>query len=173
MLRQAARFNDAWFVLEVSSDQRQFRMTTESGERPAANRREATPTGPAHMFGGMITAMVSVGDRRSYLALVDPTVKVNGWVLPRFTLDTVRQLADDTQADALRYGHDCTDTVHVIEGGTTDDGERQVIVVHVRWPYYEESPDGGADIVTPGDDGRYAIGGCQWTWQITGSEQNA
>ncbi|MFJ3248421.1 hypothetical protein [Streptomyces sp. NPDC086782] len=51
-----------------------------------------------------------------YDAQVDPTFRWNGWQVPMFTLDTVREIAARTLEMADEYGYDCQDTVHVIEG---------------------------------------------------------
>jgi hypothetical protein len=120
---------------------------------------------PAHP-GGLIATRVWFGNEPSYEALVDPSDRWNGHVSPRFTLDTVRQLAANTQANAAKYGHNSTDTIHVIDGGTTDEGEPQVIVLHIRWPHYEADPEGGASVVPRGEDGRYVIGSWEWAWRM-------
>jgi hypothetical protein len=119
----------------------------------------------------VITTRVSYNEERTYEAQVDPSNRWNGWVSPSFTLDTVRQLAADTQADAAEYGHDSVDTIHVIEGGTNDEDEPRVIVLHIRWAHHGQSPKQGADIVHPDKDGRYHIGGWEWTWYMVDEDE--
>lgn len=99
-----------------------------------------------------------------YDVKLDPTNLWNGWLSPRFTLDTVRQLAAGTQKMADEYGHHCVDTIHVIDGGTGDDGEPRVVVLHVRWMWFDAGAESAASVVQPGDDGLYAVGGWEWTW---------
>ncbi len=121
----------------------------------------------------MITTRVSYNEERTYAAQVHPTNRWNDWVSPSFTLDTVRQLAADTQADAAKYGHDAVDTIHVIEGGTDTEGEPRAIVLHIRWAHHGQSPKQGAAIGHPGKDGRYYIGGWEWTWYMIEDEGDA
>jgi hypothetical protein len=149
LLRQGVERNETGLVLLLSEDGQQCRFT----------------------FDRVIDTRVSCMDERSYPARVDPRNRWNGWVSPYFTLDTVRQLAADTQADAVKYGHDAVDTIHVIEGGPTSEGETRAIVVHVSWQYHDESPEGGAKIVPPSPDGRYCIGGWEWTWYMIDEDE--
>ncbi|WP_127361582.1 hypothetical protein [Actinacidiphila soli] len=116
---------------------------------------------------------VTLNGEQIYDARLDPTNRWNGWVSPQFTLETVRQLAADTQADAATYGHDAVDTIHVIEGGTDDEGEPRVIVLHIRWQYHHDSPEGGANIVPRSPDGWYSIGGWEWTWYMVDEDDAA
>lgn len=117
----------------------------------------------------MIDTFVTVDEASAYPARLDPKDRRNGWVSPHFTLDTVRKLAADTQTDAEEYGHDCTDTVHVIDGGTDDDGNPHAIVLKISWEHLD---DEGArqvtQIIEPDSDGLYGIGGREWTWRVIG-----
>lgn len=100
-----------------------------------------------------------------YEAKLNPSKLWNGWVSPRFTLDTVRQLANDTQGLAEKDGFDCLETVHVIEGradspnsahvidgGTDGEGNPRQVIVHVCWPLMDESAERAVNIfgVRPG-----------------------
>ena len=102
-----------------------------------------------------------------YDAVLDPTNRWNGWLDPYFTLDTVRELATRTQQLADECGHDSTDTIHVIDGGTDAHGEPRVVVLHNRWQYLPES-DTAATVVRPDERGLYGIGGWEWTWHFAG-----
>ncbi|NGO66778.1 hypothetical protein [Streptomyces boncukensis] len=108
----------------------------------------------------VIDTYVCVDDEHIYPALVDPDNRWNGWVSPGFTIDAVRQLAAHTEEMAEEYGHDCTDQIKVIEGGPVP------VVLHIRWQYLDEEPASAANVVKPDDDGRYWIGGWEWTWYI-------
>ncbi|MGW1624656.1 hypothetical protein [Streptomyces sp. NPDC002172] len=84
---------------------------------------------------------------------------------PRFTLDTVRKIADRTQKLADEYGSD-EDTIHVFDSGTGGKGERHTVVLHVRWAHFEDdAPQDAAEIVQPDDDGLYRIGE-EWAWDF-------
>ncbi|MEU1853915.1 hypothetical protein ABZ499_32830 [Streptomyces sp. NPDC019990] len=99
-------------------------------------------------------------------AKVDPHNLWNGFVSPRFTLETARELAAQTQAMAEECGAESVDTVHVIDAGATDrDGKPLAFVLRVSWMYVEQE---GAKqctlIIEPDDEGLYSIGGWEWTW---------
>lgn len=98
-----------------------------------------------------------------YDAQLDPTHRWNGWLVPQFTLDTVRQIAARTQELADEYGHESFDTIHVIDGGTHR-GEPRVVVVHVRWQYHDDQPEHATEVVQPNAEDLHPIGGCEWTW---------
>lgn len=89
--------------------------------------------------------------------------------LPFFTLDTVRLLSAETLKDAAKYGYDCSDTIHVIDGGTDNNGAPRAVVLHIRWMYLEEEgPAQVASVINPRkEDGLYGIGGWEWTWSIS------
>ncbi|WP_324787144.1 hypothetical protein [Streptomyces sp. H51] len=74
-----------------------------------------------------------------YEAKVDRTQRWNGFLVPRFDLDTVRKIAERTQEAAEEYGHDSIDTIHVIDGGTVR-GEPRAVVVHAQWQWMTEDP---------------------------------
>ncbi|WP_127356496.1 hypothetical protein [Actinacidiphila soli] len=98
-----------------------------------------------------------------YDAKLDPANRWNGWLSPRFTLDTVRKLAARTQEMADEYGNDCVDTIHVIDGGTDSEHEPRVVVLHIRWQWFDEGGKSATSIIQPAE-GLYAIGGWEWTW---------
>ncbi|MFE7214586.1 hypothetical protein ACFU93_32520 [Streptomyces sp. NPDC057611] len=163
---------------------------------------------------------------------LDPTNRWNGWLSPRFTLDTARDVAAQTLRMADEFGYDCVDTIHVIDGradspdtvhiieggpsrrreddeddedgknmavavrinwraldrGTDEatsvthatpearkaahpgepggSGAARAVVVHVRWQWLDEGSDTAANVVAPGSDGLYSIGGWEWTWHF-------
>ncbi|MFJ7586984.1 hypothetical protein ACIQZO_06235 [Streptomyces sp. NPDC097617] len=83
---------------------------------------------------------------------LDPRNRWNGWLSPHFSLDATRQLSAQTLQMAEDYGHDCVDTIHVIEGradsadtvhiidsGKTyevnDDGDHAPLAIAVRIPW--------------------------------------
>ncbi|MEU0060934.1 hypothetical protein [Streptomyces sp. NPDC006334] len=103
-----------------------------------------------------------------YDAHVDLADHWNGFVRPLFTLDTVRQIATDTQAQADECGRDDVITAHVIDGDTGRSGEHRAVVLVVNWPYWGQ--DGGAkkatNIVEPTTYGLYGIGGSSWSWEF-------
>ncbi|WP_331757022.1 hypothetical protein OH782_41335 (plasmid) [Streptomyces sp. NBC_01544] len=123
-------------------------------------------TGSPTTHPGLIRTRVTLDGPRSYAAVLNPSNRWNGFVSPLFTLDTVRQLATDTQTMATEYGHDCADTVHVIDGGTDTEGAPVAVVLHIRWQYIEEGPAEITSIITPTTDRLYGIGGWEWTWSI-------
>ncbi|MGY3341136.1 hypothetical protein ACVW0K_007329 [Streptomyces filamentosus] len=118
---------------------------------------------------GSIRTRVTVSGTTDYDAVVDPANRWNGWVSPYFTLDTVRRLSAEMLGLADAHGYDCADTVHVIDGGTDDDGEPRAIVLHIRWVYLaDEGAQSVTSVVEPRtEDGLYCIGGWEWTWSIT------
>lgn len=98
-------------------------------------------------------------------AKVDPAHLWNGWVIPHFPLDAVRALAEQTQRLAEEYGAESTETVHVLDvGGKDRDGNPMVVVCKVAWQYFDEGGEYATDIIEPGEDGLYSIGGGEWTW---------
>ncbi|MGW1801703.1 hypothetical protein ACWCQN_38750 [Streptomyces sp. NPDC001984] len=114
----------------------------------------------------MIDTRVCIDDTFGpFAAKVDPTHRWNGWLCPRFTLDTVREMAARSQEMADEYGHDSVPTIHVIDGGT-DQGEPRVVVAQISWQYHDGDAEGATSIINPDDDGLYGIGGGEWTWLI-------
>ncbi|MFF2612351.1 hypothetical protein [Kitasatospora sp. NPDC058046] len=104
-------------------------------------------------------------DGPDYRAKVDPTNRWNGWLSPYFTLDTVRELAKWFDQQAEEYGLDAVDTIHVIDGGTTEDGSPRVVVAKVSWMYIgDEGPEECTEIIEPTSEGLYGIGGWEWCW---------
>ncbi|MGJ3558917.1 hypothetical protein ACR6C2_08025 [Streptomyces sp. INA 01156] len=121
--------------------------------RPAEAAREPRP---------LVEVMVCANDRDRYPALVDPDDQRDGFVKPWFSLETVRRIAADTQAEAARYGHGSTDTVHVIDGTVEQTGHAVVLVV--SWMYLgSEWREDAAEVLQP-KAGRYAVGGHDWQW---------
>ncbi|MEV6565888.1 hypothetical protein [Streptomyces kronopolitis] len=138
----------------------------------------------------MIDVLVSNNDRDHYPALVDPAESNGeGYVKPWFSLETVRRIAEKTQADAAEFGHDSIDTVHVVDGGE-ENGEPRVLVVVICWMDVEtKGVDGATTIVEPvryrqdaeGDEGHdpedegdalYCIGGFPWCWYALDDDLN-
>ncbi|WP_019548603.1 hypothetical protein [Streptomyces sulphureus] len=114
----------------------------------------------------MIDTLVSNNDRDRYPAVVDPAeTNDEGYVKPWFDLETVRRIAEKTQADATEVGHGSVDTVHVVDGGE-ENGEPRVLVVVVTWmDIGSKGVDQATEIVVPDrETGRYAIGGFPWCW---------
>ncbi|MGW0653267.1 hypothetical protein ACWD4T_31490 [Streptomyces umbrinus] len=119
---------------------------------------------------------VAVTGEYSYEAWVDQAVRWNGWLDPHLPIHEVRRLAEHTQAD-MNDGHQ-VDTVHVIDGYefAEEDGATRrraaSVVLKISWDYlFEEGPQQVASIVKPDNDGRYPIGGWEWTWyQVEGGE---
>ncbi|MFD0209129.1 hypothetical protein ACFVH9_08325 [Streptomyces hirsutus] len=99
-------------------------------------------------------------------ARVDPHGLWNGFVSPSFTLDTVRELAAQTQRQAEECGATSVETVHVTEVDDTDrDGNPLVVVMRVSWAYLREAGAKAATLlVEPDEEGRYSIGGWEWAW---------
>ncbi|MFJ3274045.1 hypothetical protein [Streptomyces sp. NPDC086776] len=117
----------------------------------------------------MIEVIVCCNDRDRYPAWIDPDDQRDGFVKPWFDLDTVRRIADDTQAEAARLGHGSADTVHVVDG--TVDGDSHAVVLSICWMYLGgERHQEAAEIAQPNDDGRYAIGGHEWCWYVVAAD---
>ncbi|MFF5968234.1 hypothetical protein ACFY64_31825 [Streptomyces collinus] len=135
---------------------------------------------PPASKGGMVEVMVCANDSDRYTALVDPADQRDGYVKPWFDLDTVRRIAQQTQADAATYGHGSIDTVHVLEGqdaAQRHDGSleatRYAVVVVVCWMYLDgEKREEAVQVLHPNEDGRYAVGGHDWCWYALDSQQN-
>ncbi|WP_055752607.1 MULTISPECIES: hypothetical protein [Frankia] len=75
----------------------------------------------------------------------------NGFAVPGFTLDQVRQLAAETAALAATVPADETDTITISDDGT-------VSVHSGHW--------GSTTVVEPAPDGLYYVGGNDWGWEI-------
>ncbi|QKW06954.1 hypothetical protein HUT18_11660 [Streptomyces sp. NA04227] len=138
----------------------------------------------------MHRVMVSNNYTDKYPACVDADERHDeGWVRPYFDLDTVRELAANTQAAAAEFGHDAIDTVHVIDAIDFIDGEVDEdpwsLVVVISWmDIAVKGVDGATTIVTPRyhrEDGGdydpeyqgeplYAIGGFPWCWYAIGPD---
>jgi hypothetical protein len=89
-----------------------------------------------------------------YPGEVDWHDRWNGWAVPRFSADTVRLMARDTQAKAAEDPE--FEAVHFDE--KTGRAE-------IRYPeYYEYEPE----VYEPDADGNYYIGGYNWTWEVGG-----
>ncbi|MGJ3558918.1 hypothetical protein ACR6C2_08030 [Streptomyces sp. INA 01156] len=103
-------------------------------------------------------------------ARVDPHNLWNGFVSPSFTLNTVRELAAQTQRQAEECGATSVETVHVTEVDETDrDGNPLVVVMRVSWAYLKEAGAQAATlIIEPDEEGRYSIGGWEWAWGYAG-----
>ncbi|WP_406178034.1 hypothetical protein [Streptomyces canus] len=103
-----------------------------------------------------------------YDAHVNLGLHWNHYVRPLFTLDTVRQIATDTQAQADECGSDSVITAHVIDGDPGRDGEPRSVVLVVNWQWWDQ--DKGAKNVTtilePIAGGLYGIGNSSWCWEF-------
>ncbi|MEU4266208.1 hypothetical protein ACYCCF_30160 [Streptomyces argenteolus] len=121
-----------------------------------------------------IEVLVSNNDRDRYPAVVHPDeANAEGFVKPWFDLETVRRIAEKTQADAVRFSYGTVDTVHVIDGGI-EQGEPRALVVVVTWTRIpEKGVDGATEFVAPDQGtGRYAIGGLPWCWYALDDQLN-
>ncbi|MEU1853911.1 hypothetical protein ABZ499_32810 [Streptomyces sp. NPDC019990] len=138
------------------------------------------PPSPADQdddHGPMVEVTVSANERDHYTALVDPADQRDGFVNPWFDLDTVREIAADTRRAAWRYGHDSIDTVHVLSGKVARrrDGKmqsvREAVVLVISWMRLgTDQHEQAVKILQPNDDGRYAVGGHDWTWFVVGDD---
>ncbi|MGW3308263.1 hypothetical protein ACWDG9_16945 [Streptomyces sp. NPDC001073] len=115
-----------------------------------------------------VTRVLIPGVIGPYDAHVNLAADWNGFAQPLFTLDTVRQIATDTQAQADECGSDAVITVHVIDGDPGAEGEPRAVVLTVNWQWW--SQDGGAKKVTaiaePTADGLYGLPGSSLCWEI-------
>ncbi|GGQ49941.1 hypothetical protein GCM10010250_21920 [Streptomyces althioticus] len=100
-------------------------------------------------------------------AQVDPADRWHGSVSPRFTLDTVRELAAELERQA-EHPDFVDDTVHVIDRGRTDrDGQPVAVVLVVSWRYLsDEGPEHAVRAIEPDADGRYPVGAWEWCWSF-------
>ncbi|MEU4260240.1 hypothetical protein AB0F84_29405 [Streptomyces fradiae] len=119
----------------------------------------------------MEKVLVSADGEHVYEAVVDKSNRWNGWLSPRFTLETVKQIAADCRKLIEEFGRAHQDEIRVIEAPElsemSEDGEelKAAIVLHIRWGYiHSDGPATCATVVEPGEDGRYAIGAWEWTW---------
>ncbi|GGZ73172.1 hypothetical protein ACFOOM_01000 [Streptomyces echinoruber] len=116
---------------------------------------------------GMKATRVGVDGLGSYPAFVVEHARLGQLVAPHFTLDTVRQLADDTQKAAAQYDPRSAETIHVLDAAPAPDGTRRSIVLHTDWCI--EVDDGPADavrVVAPDQFGLYPVAP-DWHWRIT------
>ncbi|WP_327349623.1 hypothetical protein OG772_20285 [Streptomyces sp. NBC_01321] len=122
---------------------------------------------PADAASPLIETRVCIDDMLGpYDAKLNPDNRWNGWLSPFFTLDTARKIAARTQEMADEDGHDCVDTIHVIDGGIDREGEPRAVVLHISWQYFDEGSQTAASIIQPNDEGLYGIGGWSWTWHF-------
>ncbi|WP_392749421.1 hypothetical protein [Streptomyces sp. LN590] len=125
------------------------------------------PQQPAATASRLIETRVCIDDMLGpYDAKLNPNNRWNGWLFPNFTLDTVRKIAAVTQQAADEYGHDVTDTIHVIDGGIDREGKPRAVVLYIGWQWFDESSQSAASIIQPNDEGLYGIGGGAWTWHF-------
>lgn len=115
--------------------------------------------------------LVSADGEHAYEAVADKSDRWNGFLSPRFALETVKKIAEDCQEWIKKYGHADQDEIRIIEApGLTEvseeGSERQaVVVLHIRWAYiFSDGPAACAKVVEPGEDGLYSIGAWEWTW---------
>ncbi len=115
--------------------------------------------------------LVSADGEHVYEAVADKSNRWNGFLSPRFTLETVKQIAADCQKGIEEFGRDSQDEILVLEAPelneADDEGEERkaAVVLHIRWSYiHSDGPATCATVIAPGEDGRYAIGAWEWTW---------
>ncbi|WP_086779511.1 hypothetical protein [Streptomyces griseus] len=115
-----------------------------------------------------IETRVCIDDFGPFDCTLDLVSRWNGFVSPRFTLTTTRDLSAQVLQIADEYGNGCTDTVHVIDGradsadtvhiidlGLTRDiddyGDREpfAIAVRVPWRGLDRGKKATADFATP------------------------
>ncbi|MFF0092716.1 hypothetical protein ACFYSF_22525 [Streptomyces canus] len=148
------------------------------GGRPAwrldlvkAARALDEPTPDERPLAAMVDVTVCANERDHYPAKVGPEDQREGHVRPWFDLDTVRQIAADSHAEAMRYGHGSVDTVHVLEG--TVDGTGHAVVLVVSWMYLGgDKHEQATEILQPNAEGRYAVGGHDWCWYALDDHMN-
>ncbi|MEV6738678.1 hypothetical protein AB0N14_17785 [Streptomyces sp. NPDC051104] len=172
---------DVWYDLCTEQPDRDGRPAYRLDLLPAAALQldESAPA-PVRQRGQMVEVLVCANDSDRYPAMVDPDDQRDGYVKPWFDLDTVRRIAEQTQADAARYGHDSVDTVHVLEGGdcaVRHDGSTEplkyAVVLVVCWMYLDgEKREQAVQVLQPNKDGRYAVGGHDWQWYALGGQLN-
>jgi hypothetical protein len=126
---------------------------------------EPSPAEPPRERRPMVQVRVCANDVDIYPAWVDPTDQRDGYVKPWFDLETVRQLAANTQHDAARWGQGSIDTVHVLDG-MVDRTEHAVVMV-ICWMWLGgDRREQAVEILQPNEDGRYAVGGHDWSWYV-------
>lgn len=113
----------------------------------------------------LIETRVCIDGPDTYPAFIDPT---NLGVAPHFTLDTVRQLAAKTQADAAKHDPRGAETVHVIQTAPNRKGESGTVVLHIRWWLEADGdPELAVLVVAPTGHGLYQVGADgEWAWSI-------
>ncbi|MFD8903059.1 hypothetical protein [Streptomyces ardesiacus] len=159
------RTRDVWYDLCTELEDRDGRpaYALDLVQAAALAHDEPEPSPGVQPLSEMVDAMVCANDRDRYPAKVDPVDQRDGFVKPWFDLDTVRRIAENTQADAERYRHGSIDTVHVLDG--TVDGTAHAVVVVVSWMYLgSERREQATEILQPNAVGRYAVGGHDWCW---------
>jgi hypothetical protein len=119
---------------------------------------------------------VTADGKNVYEAVVDRSLDWNGFLMPRFDLDTVKQIAADCDEIIAGDGYQHAEEIRIIEAsgytGFADgvdelesDPVTAVVVVHISWQWFFSSgPEHCAKVLKPGEDGRYAIGAGLWTW---------
>ncbi|MEU2264974.1 hypothetical protein ABZ568_00670 [Streptomyces olindensis] len=113
------------------------------------------------------TRVVIPGVIGPYDAHVNLDLHWNGSARPLFTLDTARQIAADTQAQADECGSDSVITAHIIDGDPGRDGEARSVVLVVNWQWWDQdkSAKNVTTIIEPTVDGLYGIGASSWNWE--------
>lgn len=119
--------------------------------------------------------LVSADGAKSYEAMVDKSHRWNGWLVPRFTLDTVKRIAADLKRQNKKSGYDHAEEIRVVEApgltgypeGTDEvnsDPLPGVVVIQISWMrVFTHGPDECTRVITPDANGLYSIGS-GWTW---------
>ncbi|MGW4731810.1 hypothetical protein ACWEQC_22050 [Streptomyces shenzhenensis] len=116
---------------------------------------------------GLIATRVCIDGPDTYPAFIDPTETFGSRVVPYFTLDTVRQLAHDTQAGAAKHDPRGAAAIHIVETTPDRNGEPGRVVLHIDW--WQEANVGPEDavlVVAPNEHGLYPIGRENWHWSV-------
>jgi hypothetical protein len=114
---------------------------------------------------GMVATRVCIDGPATYPAYVAKDARYGQLVDPYFTLDTVRELAADTQKAAVTDPRS-SETIHVLETAPDREGNRGTIVLHADWVTEDaEGPEEAARIIAPNDHSLYRVGP-DWHWSL-------
>ncbi|WP_030200635.1 hypothetical protein [Streptomyces sp. NRRL S-87] len=113
-----------------------------------------------------IETLVTADGTTTYPALIDPAERWNGFVIPYFTLGTVRRIAEVHAALAVRDGYDFAPTIHVHEGGVNAEGDPRALVLKIEWTWFDQDGPDSGNVLKPTEDGYYCVGAYEWAWAV-------
>ncbi|MGW6457477.1 hypothetical protein ACWF94_16425 [Streptomyces sp. NPDC055078] len=122
-------------------------------------------------MGSMEKVFVTVDGTTVYEAAADRSARWNGYLMPVFSLATVKAIAEGCRAASERTGGAGRDEIRVVEApapsaaADEDKPQTAALVLHISWAQVAaEGPAAAVKVVEPDETGRYAVGARYWPW---------